>query len=83
MNQDEVQEFSDQNSLDVRIMNTGKGGKPNHFRLMDEYGNYVADVYFKHTKAGALRPYNKVFNLKNKRWADIKNTNELKQFITK
>lgn len=47
MNQDEIQEFADENKLDVRILNTGKNRKPNHMRLMDEYGNYIIDNFLK------------------------------------
>ncbi len=81
MNQDQVQEFASQNSLDVRVIAYGRQNKPNHIRLMDSWGNYVTDVYFKHTKSGINKSYNRVFHHKTHRWGEVHNEQELKQFI--
>ena len=79
MNIDDIQEFCNKYKLDLKIINTSKGGNPIHSRLIDEYGNYVLDVYFKHNKQGIK--HNMVFNWEKQSWSKIKTLEELHNIL--
>lgn len=50
--QSTVQRIADENALDVREI------EPWHYRLMDIYGNYIFDVFFKMNKNKTQVLYN-------------------------
>lgn len=74
MKQEEVQELATEYSLDVRII------QPNHYRLLNEYGKYILDVYFKKNRAGKILR-NSILDWRNNSWAVIKTREELKDII--
>lgn len=76
MDRNDIQEFADKNGLDVRQI------EPWHYRLMDEYGRYIVDVFIKKDKRGDIVK-NTVCNMKSKKkkWGVVHNHQELKQFI--
>lgn len=81
MTPEELQDFASENKLDVRPMSQGRGGRDNHLRLMDTFGEYIVDVYFRSTRAGTYKKTNKIFIFKNHQWSVIQNKEELKNKI--
>ena len=76
MNEEELQEIANENNLDVRILSDV------HYRLMDNYGNYKFDVYFKHHKR---RPqeivHNSILKWESQRWFKINTADEFLKLI--
>jgi len=74
MTQNEVQDFADENNLDVRQIQTY------HWRLLNEFGKYVLDVYFKKNKRGVIIK-NSVLKWESEKWTEAKNVDELKKLL--
>lgn len=82
----EVQSIADDSQVDVRIIEKW------HWRLMDIYGKYVIDVYFKRNKTGEVIR-NTTFDWQSERWglcnskgqliARLKHTPKWKNHISK
>ena len=76
MTPDQVQEFADENNLDVSLKSDV------HYRLLDEYGAFILDVYFKHNKKGIVIR-NSVLKWSTQKWYKINTTDELKNIFIK
>lgn len=74
MEQEEVQDFAIAHDLDVREIESY------HYRLMDSFGEYVLDVYFKRTKGGNISR-NAVLQWKTNKWFKINTQQELLKLI--
>ena len=74
MTQIEVEQWAIENKLDVREIN------PYQYRLMDRYGEYVLDVYFKKNKRGEIIR-NSVLQWKGENWTVANTVEELKALI--
>lgn len=70
MTQDEVAEWATENNLDVRPI------QDNHYRLLDEYGVFVLDVYFKKNKKGRIIK-NSVLQWSSQKWTTANSTSDL------
>ena len=66
----EVQSIADRSQVDVRIIEKW------HWRLMDIYGAYVIDVYFKRNKAGQVIR-NTTFDWRTERWGQLNSRGQL------
>lgn len=73
----DIQEFADENNLDVREIESY------HYRLSDTMGEYVADVYVKMSKAKTIVNRNSVFRFLDKTWHrfDIYSIPEMKKLL--
>ena len=71
----EIQQFSSKNNLDVREIQF------NHWRLLDEYGDFVLDVYFKQNKRGEIIK-NSVLQWKTKKWFYPIDLEQLEKLLT-
>lgn len=76
MTREEVEEFASNESLDVRPINEYQ------YRLMDEWGKYILDVYFKKNKRGEVVK-NSVLCWATNKWSVANTTEELKKLIKK
>lgn len=72
----EVQEIADINQVDVRIIEKW------HWRLIDVWGNWVIDIYFKRDKMGRVER-NTVKYWKGERWGQIFTKKELEAILKK
>ncbi len=68
------QEIADLNHLDVRPI------QEYHYRLMDEYGKYIVNVYFKRNKQGRV-VRNTTFHFRTNKWGVVRNEQELTKLI--
>lgn len=73
MTKQDIEQFSYENNLDIRII------QPHHHRLMDIYGKYILDVYFK-TKKGIVVK-NSVLQWSTEDWYSINTLEELKNLL--
>lgn len=76
MNQQEIQNWADKNNLDVRAI---AGEPPYHFRLSDEFGENVLDIYIKMTKSGNWVSHNSVMTWWKKQWHKIDKEEQLQK----
>lgn len=76
MDENVIQEFANENSLDVRPL------QPWHFRLMDEWGKYVLDVFIKRNKNGNIVK-NTVHRWSNDKWYECRSPKDLLALISK
>lgn len=70
----EIQEFARKNNLDIREV------QDNHWRLLDEYGEFALDIYFKKNKKGKIVK-NSTLNWKTEKWFYPTSINELQSII--
>lgn len=75
MTNEEVQEWANEHKLDVMPINGNI-----HWRLLDNYGEYVLDVYFKKNKRGEIIR-NSVLQWKGENWTVANTVEELKALI--
>jgi hypothetical protein len=75
MTPEDIEEFALQNKLDVREMN------PYQFRLLNENGKYILDIYFKRHKNSNRIIKNSTLQWKTNKWYFPKQINELKKLI--
>lgn len=79
---EEVEQFANENGLDVRIMQSSNAGKNIiHCRLIDEHGNYKIDVYFKRNKKQTKIIKNSVFIHKKETWTVANTPTDLLKLI--
>ena len=74
MTEEELQEIADENNLDVRVLSDV------HYRLLDNYGNYKFDVYFKHNKMGAIK-WNTILRWESQKWLKVTTADEFLKLI--
>lgn len=74
MTQEQIQNFANENDLDVRPI------QDYHYRLMNSVGKYILDVYFKRNKNGVIVK-NSVLNWRNNRWSVAHNLEDLNKLI--
>ena len=75
MTQNEVQDFADENDLDVREIQSY------HYRLMSsKNGKYIMDVYFKKNKRGRIVK-NSTFKFDGEKWGEATTTEDLKKLL--
>lgn len=74
MDQHQVQEIADSLHLDVRPV------QEYHYRLMDEWGKYIVDVYFKRNKQGRI-VRNTTFHFRTQKWGQVWNEKDLIKLI--
>lgn len=67
----DIEEFALENKLDVREVN------PYHYRLLDEYGKYVFDIFFKFKGGRVIRNATHVW--KTNKWFYPNTIKNLKQ----
>ncbi len=75
MTQNEVQDFADETKLDVRPI------QPYQWRLMNEFGKYILDVYFKKNKRGVIIK-NSVLKWEGEKWTEAHSVKDLKKLLT-
>lgn len=73
MDEQVIQDFASENNLDVRPV------QPYHLRLMDEYGNYVLDVYIKRKKGRIVQ--NSVLKWKGEVWSVAHTPQDLQKLL--
>lgn len=79
---EEVEQFANENGLDVRIMQSTNNGKNIvHCRLIDENDTYKIDVYFKRDKKKTRIIKNSVFIHKKETWTVARTPADLLKLI--
>jgi pyruvate-formate lyase-activating enzyme len=61
MNQETIQEYANENNLDVKPI------QDNHYRLVNQQGEFIWDIYFKKNKKGKIVK-NSVLNWRKNKW---------------
>lgn len=74
MTEEELQDIAFQYDLDIRELSGV------HFRLLDIYGNYKFDVYFKHNKKGEIIR-NSILKWESQKWFKITTADEFLKLI--
>lgn len=74
MTEEELFNIASENGFDVRQLDTS------HFRLLDNYGMYKFDVYFKHNKKGAILR-NSILKWNTQKWFRINSSDEFLKII--
>ncbi len=75
MEKDKIQDFADENKLDVMLINT------NQWRLLDIYGERVLDVYFKYNKKKTRIVKNSTCRWRDEKWFYPETVEDLEKLL--
>ena len=75
MKPEEIQNFADENKLDVKPLDKS------HWRLEDQWGKKIIDIYFKWNKRHTEVKKNTVMHWKSNKWTVAYDLNQLAKLI--